>query len=110
MQGSIYTYLTSLSLWLGVFLYFIAIGAFYIISKYPDPVKNKNLDDKARAKIALRQFFRGLFVKYFIIAFGIWALVKNGFYFKMIFIGVVIALVAQRLFIGLCMLIINKKN
>ena len=109
-MNSFFIYLTSLSLWLGVFLYLFAIGAFYIISKYPDPVKNKKLDDKSKAKLALRQFFRGLFVKYFIIAFGIWALVKNGFSFKMIFIGVVIALILQRLFIGIYMLIFNKKN
>ena len=109
-MSSFLIYLTSLSLWLGVFLYFIAIGAFYIISKYPDPVKNKKLDDKSKAKLALRQFFRGLFVKYFIIAFGIWALVKNGYSFKMIFIGVVAALLVQRILVGLIILLGKNKS
>jgi hypothetical protein len=109
MQGSIFTYLTSLSLWLGVFLYLFAIGTFYVISKYPDPVKNKNLDEKSKAKLALRQFFRGLFVKYFIIAFGIWALVKNGYSFKMIFIGVVAALLVQRVLVGIAILFLRGK-
>ena len=109
MASSIYTYFTSLSLWLGAFLYFIAIGAFFIISRYPDPVKNKNLDDKVKAKLALRQFFRGLFVKYFIIAFGTWALVKNGYSFKMIFIGVVAALLVQRILVGLAILFLRDK-
>lgn len=104
-----FIYLTSLSLWLGILLYILAMSLSFIISRYPDPVKNQNLSDKLKAKLVLRKFFRGLFCKYFIMAFGCLFLVKHGFSFSKIFIGVAIALFIQRIVFGLIILLVKNK-